>query len=55
MTMWAVKDEVVEGVGGPATRARELVQEDVGPEAGRVVRGECMADGKAEGGEGGVP
>ena len=37
MTVWAVKDEVVKGVGGPATRARELVQGDVGPEAGHVV------------------
>ena len=37
MTVWAVKDEVVEGVGGPATRARKLVQGDVRPEVGRVV------------------
>ena len=47
--------EVVEEVGGPATGAPELVQEDIGPEAGRVVRRERMSNGKAEGGEGGVP
>ena len=55
MTTWAVKDEVVKGVGGPAARAREPVQENVRLEAGCVVRGECMADGKVEGGGGGVP
>ena len=50
-----MEDEVVEGVGGPAARARELVQGDVGPETGRVVRREGVADRKPECGGGGVP
>ena len=49
-----MEDKVVEGVGGPAARTRKLVQRDVGPETGRVVRSERMADGKLEGGGGGV-
>ena len=55
LTEWAVKDEVVEGVGGPTAGARELVQGDVGSEPGHVVRRERMANGKLEGGGGGVP
>ena len=51
----AVEDEVVEGVSGPAARTRELVQGDVGPEPGRIVRREHVADGEPEGGGGGVP
>ena len=50
-----MEDEVVKGVGGPTAGARELVQGDVGPEPGRVVRCEGVADGKSEGGGGGVP
>ena len=53
-TKGTVEDEVVEGVGGPAAGACELVQGDVGLEAGRVVRHERVADGKPEGGGSGV-
>ena len=51
----AVEDQMVEGVGGPAARTRELVQGDVGPEAGRVVRREGVANREPECGGGGVP
>ena len=54
LTKGAVEDEVVEGVGGPAARARELVQGDVGPEPGLVVRRERVAYGEPESGGGGV-
>ena len=55
MTTRAMEDEVVKGVGGPATGARKLVQGDVGPEPGHVIRSERVADGKLESGGGGVP
>ena len=51
----AVEDEVVERVGGPAARTRKLVYGDVGPEPGRVIRGEGVPHRKTEGGGGGVP
>ena len=54
-TKGAMEDEVVEGVGGPAARACELIEGDVGPEPGRVVGREGVSDRKAEGGGGGVP
>ena len=54
-TEGAVKDKVVEGVGGPATRTRELVHGDVGLEPDRVVRREGVADGEPEGGRSSVP
>ena len=55
LTEGAVEDEVVEGMGGPATRACKLVQGDVGPEPGHIVRHEGVADCELEGGGGGVP
>ena len=46
---------MVEGMSGPAARARELVQGDVGPEPGRVVQREGVANGEPEGGGSDVP
>ena len=50
-----MQDQVVERVGGPAARTRELVQGDVGSEPGHVVRREHVAHSEPQGGGGGVP
>ena len=50
----ALVKEVVEGVGGPAAPAGELVLGDVWPEPPGVVRGERVAHRKAKGRGGGV-
>ena len=42
-------------MGGPAARARELIQGNVGPEPSRIVRRERVAHSKPQGGGGGVP
>ena len=55
LTEGTVEDEVVEGVIGPATGARELVKGDVWPETGCIVRREGVANGEPEGSGGGVP
>ena len=55
VAMGTLIEEVVEGVGGPAAPAGELVRGDVRPEPSGVVRGERVAHRKVEGSGGGVP
>ena len=51
----ALVQEVVKGVGRPATPASELVLGDVRPEPPGIIRGEGVAHCKTEGRGGGVP
>ena len=51
----ALVEEVIEGVGGPATSTSQLVLGDVWAEPAGVVGSEGMANSQTKGGGGGVP